>query len=196
MSMWQRATGPFGDVTGEALSYLDNTFQAQTSSLTGVFAELVFKAQNEVRTHRAFKFAVAAGRKLRYAGRTNEVRQLFDIGEMQQATEIQQSLLVAMPEYRTLYNDNMAEGYADGFSIYDHFRGSAHMLTDFNFRAATNGLSNKYDEDGIWNFTTPVHAVGMLSKADQVDTMGIWARMHRLDWDESDPCSEMNSACG
>lgn len=195
MSMWQRTSSPFGEVAGDAFNYLENSFKTSLSTVGGEFASMLSTARESVLNHRAFRSAVAAGRRLRYAGTTNEVRELFTVGEMQNAPQIMEGLLVAMPEYRNLYNNRCAAGFEDGFSQVDHFRGSAYMKTDHNYRMVTCGLSTEYDETHIWDFTTPIEYDGDLKKADQIDVLKVWNRARKMDWEDEDVFSTYNAAC-
>lgn len=195
MSMWQRTSSPFGEVAGEAFNYLEQSFNNSLSTVSGEFASMLNSARESVVNHKAYRTAVAAGRRLRYGGTTNEVRELFSVGEMQNAPQIMQGVLAAMPEYRELYNNHQAAGFENGFSQHDHFRGSAFMLTDHNYRMVTNGLSTDYDDERIWNFTTPVEFDGDYNKADQIDILKVWKRSRKMDWEDEDPFSEMNAAC-
>lgn len=195
MSMWQRTSSPFGEVAGEAFNYLEQSFNNSLSTVSGEFASMLNNARESVVNHKAYRSAVAAGRRLRYGGTTNEVRELFTVGEMQNAPQVMQGGLTAMPEYRELFNNRQAAGFEDGFSQHDHFRGSAYMLTDNNYRMVTNGLSTSYDEERVWGFTTPIEYDGDYNKADQIDIMKVWTRSRKMDWEDEDPFSSMNAAC-
>ncbi len=195
MSMWQQTQTSFGEVAGSAFNFLEESFNKSISTVSGEFADMLTNVRQSVVSHRAFRSAVAAGRRLRYGGTTDEVRELFTVGEMQNAPIVMEPGLVAMPEYRELYNENRAAGFENGFSQNDNFRGSAYMLTDHNYRMVTNGLSTQYDEERIWSFTTPHIHDGDYNKADQIDFMKVWARARKLDWEDEDPYSQMNAGC-
>lgn len=193
MSMWFRNASPFGEVTGEAALSLESTYSLD--SLSGAFKDMATSCVKVVKDNRMYRAAVAAGRRFRYGGTTDEVRQMFSVGELQQATSANQPYLVAEPTYRKKYNHNMAAGFEDGFAQHDCFRGSAIGLTDGNFRQVINGLSNSYTPEKVWTFTTPIDAP-VLNKADQLDTMGNWRTALAVDWEDEDPYSQYNSACG
>ncbi|MCT7476120.1 hypothetical protein N5V81_14140 [Escherichia coli] len=96
------------------------------------------------------------------------VRQIEELGEFQFANALQ-PFLVAMPEYRKLYNDGMATGYENGFSRLDVFKGNAYMRTDDHFREATSGISTKYDEGRFGNGLPAEDRCSTTESVDKVD---------------------------
>ncbi len=157
--------------------------------------ESVKRKCNELISLERFREMYAAARKVQHSDATDVVRQLEKIGHFQFANATLQPLLMALPEYRQLYNNNMATGYENGYSKIDNFRGSAYMHTDDNFREVTSGMSNEYDEDRIWNWVSNEDRSNKLTRVQQVDMQINWARMRSFDWEDEDPCSELGASC-
>lgn len=192
--MWDITATPFAAAVGETADFFQTRYAA--TNFTGYVAEMTQDIANEVRASRIYRTAVAAGRRLRYGRDADEIRQLFSMGEFQQAPPSAQPYLVAMPEYRKQYNEKMAAGYEDGYSKHDIFRGVGYMYTDPNFRMVTSGLSTEYDEEIIHVYSTPIELEDTLSVYDKIDMLGNWKRKRAFNWEEEDPGSEYNASVG
>lgn len=195
MAMWDQAASPFGQVTGKTLDFFEQSFNNVTMSLQGEFAKMVADTTRAIEDTAVYRSATAAMRRLRYIGTSDEVRELFDIGEFQNAPEKMEGLLTALPEYRELYNNNLAAGFEDGFSKSDGHRGSAIGLTDYHFRQVIDGMASEYSDHVSWTFN---NAVGdaTISKPDQIDVQKSWDTMRKLDWEDEDPLSSYNASVG
>jgi len=169
----------------------------QTFDLTSLAPDLLGRVQQhreQIVSLDMFRKTDAAARKLLHGANDNIIRIIEDIGQFQHASETMQGYLVAMPEYRNLYNQNMAAGYENGYSKVDKYRGSAYMHTDANYRDITSGMSTEYDEK-IWNWVTDEARVNRPDIFDKQIIQMNWRTMRDFDWEDADPCSQLNASC-
>lgn len=194
MSMWLQGATPW--TIQRAGSEAFQMFQSQLMGLDLApdMRGLIDKSVKELKGLEIVRRASAAIRKLRYSDQSTGVFQLLDIGQFQHANETMQGLLVAMPEYRNLYNQRLAAGFEDGFSQHDVFRGNAYLHTDTNYRAVTDGMVNEYDSH-IWTWADDPARIAELSVFDRIDMMSNWDRMREMDWEDEDPLSQHNASC-
>lgn len=193
MSMWDQPASAFTKVTGEAANFLNSTFNID--NIASDFVGAVKQQLQKVANIEMFRITSAAARKMRYGSSADIIRQLDSIGEFQNAPPSMQPFLVAMPEYRTLYNNNMAAGFENGYSKHDSFRGTAYMHTDANYREATSAMVTEYHPTHIFNWVLPESREGVLTRVNKVDIQMCWSRARDLDWEDSDPYSEYNASC-
>lgn len=157
--------------------------------------ESVIKHKQELANLEIFRKTSAVVRKLRYSDGVDIIRQYELVGEFQHANDIMQPFLVAMPEYRKLYNENMAAGFENGFSKHDLFRGNAYMHSDDNYREMTSDMSTEYDENNIWHWSSNEDRQKHLNNYEKVDLQICRARVRLMDWEDEDPFSELNASC-
>ena len=193
MSMWDQPGTAFTKITGDAANFLNSTFDI--NSFASDFVDKVKQQVQKVASIDLFRLTSAAARNMRFASGADIVRQLEQLGEFQMAPPVMQPFLVAMPEYRTLYNNNMAAGFENGFAKHDQFRGNAYMHTDANYREATDGMVTEYHPTHLFNWVLPEEREGVLSRINKVDLQICWSRARDLDWEDSDPYSEYNASC-
>jgi len=174
-----------------------DTFKEQFT-LDGIASDMldsVKKHTSELISLERWRETFSAARKLRYNDVTDVVRQLDELGDFQFANEALQPFLVAMPEYRKLYNEKMATGYENGYSQIDAFRGNAYMHTDDNYREVTSGMSTQYDDEKIWIWASNENRANRLTSIQKVEMQINWTRMRDFDWEDGDPCSELGATC-
>ncbi len=193
MSMWRQPLSPFQAVTGAAADFVTNSFNI--NNFSEGFRNVVATHVKAFTDMNAYRKTMAAARKLRYNDTSDMIRQLEALGAFQNANPRLQPFMVAMPEYRTLYNKNLAAGYENGFAKHDSFRGTAYMHSDAAYCAATDGLVSDYESTHIFNWVIPDDGNGQLSAIDKVDIQINWTRMRDMDWEDGDPCSELNATC-
>lgn len=193
--MWRNLTTAFTkqEAGGETFDYFRDKFDI--NRVAPDMLESVMEHRRELISLDIFRRSQAAVRKLRNSDATETIRLLTDLGEFQHANSLLQPYLVAMPEYRQLYNETMATGYESGFSKTDLFRGNAYMHTDDNYREATNGMSTEYEEGVIWHWATNEDRQHRLTNIERVEIQLNWSRMRDFDWEDGDPCSELNASC-
>jgi hypothetical protein len=194
MGMWEQVATPWTkQETGSGLrDYFANNFD-----LSKIATDLVGRVkehQQQLISLDAYRKTQAVARKIMYSDGVDCIRQLSKLGEFQFANQALQPFLVAMPEYRTLYNQNLAAGFENGFSKHDAFRGTAYMHTDDNYREATSGLSNQYDENHIWNWVSNEDRAKRLNNIEKVEIQINWGRAADFDWEDADPFSEYNAS--
>lgn len=187
MSMWELASTAYKEVSGEARSYFDRRFDV--GSLTGSFRNVVNTTMERLTKTKAYTKTLHTARRMRYSDGSNEIRQYRTLEEIQFANTTMERFIVAMPEYRNKYNRGFAAGYEDGFSNHDKFRGNAYANTDENFRVITSGLATPYDEKYI-NTWDIAESDNHITNIDRIDVHSVWSRMHDMDWEDSDPCSQ------
>lgn len=195
MGMWNNFTNAFTqqEAGGETFNFFQQQFDI--SRIAPDMLDRVKEHKKELMSLEMFRKTSAAVRKLRYSDGTDCVRQLSELGEFQHANSLLQPFLVAMPEYRKLYNENLATGYETGFSQHDSFRGNAYMHTDDNYREMTSDFSTEYDENRIWHWVSNEDRQHRLNNIERVDLTINRVRMRDFDWEDGDPCSELNASC-
>jgi hypothetical protein len=195
MGMWNNLTTAFTkqQAGGGTFDFFQQSFDI--SRVAPDMLDRVMEHKKELMSLDVFRRTSAAMRKLQNTDGTEVIRQLTDIGEFQHANSLLQPFLVAMPEYRKLYNAHLATGYETGFSQDDVFRGNAYMHTDDNYREMTSDISTEYDEDKIWHWVSNEDRQHRLTTIERVDLGINRARMREFDWEDGDPCSEMNASC-
>lgn len=195
MGMWNNLSNAYTkqEEGSGMFDYFKQTFDFQR--IAPDMIERVKEHKRELLSLDMFRKTSAAVRKLRYNDGTECIRQLTDIGEFQHANSLLQPFLVATPEYRKLYNENLATGYETGFSQYDRFRGNAFMHTDDNYREMTSDFATEYDEDRIWHWVSNEERQHRLNNIERVELAINRVRMCDMDWEDGDPCSELNASC-
>lgn len=194
MGMWNAVATPWTvqSVGSEVYNYFSD--QLSGLNLASDVRAALDRAREEVKGIDLVRRTSAAMRKLRYLDGTNEVLQLHEIGQFQHANNVMQSLLVAMPEYRALYNQKLAAGFETGYSTADMFRGTAIQRTDENYRQVTDGMLTAYDEH-IWTWVDRGDRANRLDIFGKIDMLSNWDRMREMDWEDEDPLSEFNASC-
>jgi len=194
MGMWNAVATPWTvqSVGSEVYNYFSD--QLSGLNLASDVRAALDRAREEVKGIDLVRRTSAAMRKLRYLDGTNEVLQLHEIGQFQHANSVMQSLLVAMPEYRALYNQKLAAGFETGYSTADMFRGTAIQRTDENYRQVTDGMLTAYDEH-IWTWVDRGDRANRLDIFGKIDMLSNWDRMREMDWEDEDPLSEFNASC-
>ncbi len=195
MGMWNNLTTAFTkqESGGGAFDFFQQAFDI--SRVAPDMLDRVMEHKRELMSLDMFRKTSAAARKLQHTDGTEVIRQLTELGEFQHANSILQPFLVAMPEYRKLYNEHLATGYETGFSQIDAFRGNAYMHTDDNYREMTSDFSTEYDEDKIWHWVSNEDRQHRLTTIERVDLAINRVRMREMDWEDGDPCSELNASC-
>lgn len=123
---------------------------AERPGLSERFRERVRGIHDEIRDSHAYRYAVAASRKLRNVGREDRIEQLFDIGSLQHARKKMRAVIMADRVVRRARSRRMIEGFMDDFQWRDT------MLNDHSellFRQLNNGLVQE-DDDGRLYATT------------------------------------------
>lgn len=194
MGMWNAVATPWTVQSVGSAVYNYFSDQLAGLNLASDVRSALDRAREEVKGIELVRRTSAAARKLRYMDGTNEVLQLYEIGQFQHANNIMQSLLVAMPEYRALYNQKLAAGFETGYSTADMFRGTAIQRTDENYRQVTDGMLTAYD-DHIWTWVDRGDRANRLDIFGKIDMLSNWDRMREMDWEDEDPLSEFNASC-
>lgn len=194
MGMWDQAYTAWTQQTtgGGLFDALASTFDV--SKLAPDLLSRVQEHQKQLISLDMFRRTTAAARKLLYHDGTDCIRLLTDLGEFQNSNSLLQPYLVAMPEYRKPYNEFMAAGFENGFSKQDGFRGTGYMHTDANYRDITSGISTSYDEDKIWQWVTSDERTHKPDRIEKQMVQMMWGYMRDMDWEDGEPCSELNAS--
>lgn len=196
MGMWNQALSPWHQQTegGGFFDIIKDTFDL--SKLSPGLLERVTEHDNELVSLDTFRKTNAAARKVLYDGLDDVIRILDNLGEFQFASESVQGYLVAMPEYRNLYNQNMAAGFENGFAKVDPYRGNAYMHTDTNYREITSDLQTEYDEERIWHWAGDEARTKRPTMVEKHIVVNMnWAKMRDMDWEDDDPLSQLGASC-
>ncbi|QXO09461.1 hypothetical protein pEaSNUABM11_00037 [Erwinia phage pEa_SNUABM_11] len=196
MGMWNQALSPWHQQSsgGGLFDVFKETFDI-TKLAPGLF-ERVNEHNQELQSLELFRKTNATARKVMHDGLDDVIRILDTLGEFQFAPDSMQGFLVAMPEYRNLYNQNMAAGFENGFAQVDPYRGNGYMHTDTNYREITSGLQTEYDERHVWNWAADE---ARTTRPDLVEKHIVvnmnWAKMRDMDWEDDDPLSQLGASC-
>lgn len=85
--------------------------EGRRSRYTEKFRECVESTYNTVRNSRLFRATLASVRRLKNAGRPDAVRQLINVGDIQNVAPTMQRLIMANPLLRRMVRNRQLEGY-------------------------------------------------------------------------------------
>lgn len=193
MGMWNMTTSAWSkpDSRSDGMQVFAERFS--TTTFAPDVMEQVRKHQMEVSKLEAYRRANAAKSRIETEGSVSGIVTLNDIAKMQNAPEILQPYLVAMPDYRERYNKNQAAGFERGFAINDGFRGNAFKHTDSNYREVTSTMVTEH-EDKVWTWVTPDDRFNALDGIARTAILATWKNMEEMDWSEDDMLSQTGSS--
>lgn len=194
MGMWKMASSAWSKPDGrsDGIALLTESFNKATFA-PDIIAE-VKRQELEILKLETYRRANAAKNRLDKETDTLAIVGLNELAEFQNAPDVMQGYLVAQPQYRELYNKNMAAGFERGFSQRDIFRGNAYMHTDTNYREVTNGVVTK-DEEHVWTWVTPDDKTVTLDNIGRAAILYSWDKMSEMEWsDDDDMLSQMGAS--
>lgn len=144
----------------------------------------------------ALRTLKALGRGIANAFQTNGVNELYDIGQMQHASLVMQRWIMACPEVRTMYHQNLIDGYSDTYE--DRAPGNV-GIDHYEYRQVTNGITMSHDNEEEytrWRWTeVPLHHDDELTFDEQMSIIYTWDRARAaLQIGKEDPTSKWNQS--
>ncbi len=135
------------------------------------------------------------GKKVESMWKTDDIRPLTMIQDIQNATMLMQRWIMACPEVRTLYHNQGCEGYTGSYVDVDPgLVGDQH----YDYRRAMDGLV-VFDDQGDWSATTYFDELRDgdrdLLLDEQIDIQTTWEAMrYHVTRNKDDPTSMTGAA--
>ena len=178
-----------------------NTYVNQVGQAAGNIVQGVVDRFNEVRSNTHLMRVESLRNKLNTVWKTDGIRPLLTIADIQQAPIAMQRWVMAAPPIRQLYNRGGCSAYEDTYvDIRPGGVGSGH----YDYRRVMNGIVHQVeDEEGntdvvYTNYIEPLmHAEDVLTILEKSSIRATWNTIqnHLTDSDE-DPTSELNEKIG
>lgn len=146
----------------QKLQDLRNTFGDSLNEVAGGFMANAGQLFDKFYGSDAMRAARGALRKVKSLWDRDDIRELFNITELQQAKPVMQRWNMAEPTYRKLYHQQICDGYSGSYvDMEPGVVGEAH----YDYRRVTDGLMVDHeDEDGEgWMMT---HYIEDLKEGD------------------------------
>jgi hypothetical protein len=164
----------------QKLQHFTQTFGDTVGSVAGGFMSNAAELFDKFYGSEAVRLAKAAVRKVKSIWERDDIRELFGIGEIQQAKPIMQRWIMAEPTYRQMFHDQRCDGFSNSYvDMEPGVVGEAH----YDYRRVMDGLLVDDEEEG-WNMT---HYIEDLKEGDvdleldeQLTILSVWdvVRMH------------------
>lgn len=158
----------------QKLQNFTQTFGDTVGSVAGGFMSNAADLFDKFYGSEAVRLAKAAVRKVKSIWERDDIRELFGIGEIQQAKPIMQRWIMAEPTYRQMYHDQRCDGFSNSYvDMEPGVVGEAH----YDYRRVMDGLLVDDEEEG-WNMT---HYIEDLKEGDvdleldeQLTILSVW----------------------
>lgn len=125
---------------------------------------------------------------------TDRIRPLSEIGELQNPPQTMRHLMMACPEIRTLYHNQLIDGYQ---GLYVDKEPGCVGEDHYDYRRVTEGvwLEDSTGENFVYNHYFDCEEGDALSHADQVAVMMTWDQLKaKINEGRDDPTSRWNAA--
>lgn len=130
----------FGQKHPGTLAFLENQVSNFSQTLTDAGRNFFSNARDvfdRFNGEAAMRLARAAVRKASSLFQRDEIRSIWDMGQMQQAPLTMQRWIMANPVVRQMFQDQRCDGYADTYvDMFPGTIGESH----YDYRRAMNGL--------------------------------------------------------
>jgi hypothetical protein len=137
----------FGPKHPGTLAFLENQVSSFSQTLTDAGRSFFSNARDvfeQFNGEEAMRLARAAVRKANSLFQRDQIRSIWELGELQQAPLTMQRWIMANPEVRQMYQDQRCDGYVDTYiDVHPGTIGSTH----YDYRRAVNGMVMDDDED-------------------------------------------------
>lgn len=162
----------FTQTFGDAVSTMANGFMANAGEIFDKFYG-----------SEALRLAKAAVRKVKSIWDRDDIRELFGIGEIQQAKPVMQRWIMAEPTYRQMFHEQRCDGFSNSYvDMEPGAVGEAH----YDYRRVMDGLMvhDEENEECDWSMT---HYIEDLKEGDvdleldeQLTIISVWdvVKMH------------------
>jgi len=187
----------YGERHPGTIQFLENQVTNFSQSLNEAGKSFFSNARSvfeQFNSETAMRLARAAVRKASSLFQKDEIRDIWDLGELQQAPLRMQRFIMAEPTVRQMYIDQRCDGYAD---TYVDMQPGAIGTEHYDFRRATNGMVMD-DEENDWvcrQFHDDlVEGDRELDLEEKVDILNTWEAVRALmAAGREDPTSPFNS---
>lgn len=158
----------------QKLQNFTQTFGDAVGSVAGGFMSNATDLFDKFYGSEAVRLAKAAVRKVKSIWERDDIRELFGIGEIQQAKPIMQRWIMAEPTYRQMFHEQRCDGFSNSYvDMEPGAVGEAH----YDYRRVMDGLLVDDEEEG-WNMT---HYIEDLREGDvdleldeQLTILSVW----------------------
>lgn len=158
----------------QKLQNFTQTFGDAVSNVAGGFMSNASELFDKFYGSEAVRLAKAAVRKVKSIWDRDDIRELFGIGEIQQAKLIMQRWIMAEPTYRHMYHEQRCDGFSNSYvDLEPGAVGDAH----YDYRRVMDGLLVDDEEEG-WSMT---HYIEDLREGDvdleldeQLTILSVW----------------------
>lgn len=158
----------------QKLQNFTQTFGDAVGSVAGGFMSNATDLFDKFYGSEAVRLAKAAVRKVKSIWERDDIRELFGIGEIQQAKPIMQRWIMAEPTYRQMFHDQRCDGFSNSYvDMEPGVVGEAH----YDYRRVMDGLLVDDEEEG-WSMT---HYIEDLREGDvdleldeQLTILSVW----------------------
>jgi len=188
-----------GIPTPSAIEYIQNEFNKGSQVLQNLSSTIWEGAQNMYNSYiseAALQKAKGAFRKLQHVWDMDIITDMMRIDQFQQAKPIMQRWIMAEPTTRSLYHNNLLDGYSDRYVDYSPGQvGEEH----YDYRRVMDGIVVLNEDDNQpWVATTFMDELlpddGDLSLEEQSGILETWKHLvYHIRQKDEDPTSPFNS---
>lgn len=129
------------------ISYLENQFSRFSNTLTDAGRSFISGAQNlfeQFHGSEAMRLARAATRKAGSLFQADEIRSIWDLGQLQHAPLSMQRFIMAEPTVRAMFHDQRCDGYSDTYvDMQPGVIGAEH----YDYRRVMTGIVQEVTDD-------------------------------------------------
>ena len=174
--------------------YLDDVFSDRGASrFSERFLTRAKELYQRVTDSRLYRETLGSARRLRNLGSPDCVRQLLTLDELQCASPTNQRLIMANPNIRSRFRNDMLEGYLD---TYEETQPNAFKHTHRTYRQVMDGVVHtENDKCYAYTYHLDRETRDEFSSQDKADARITWAAAESALWAKlEDPTSQYNAA--
>lgn len=173
----------FGQKHPGTLAFLENQVSSFSQTLNDAGRSFFSNARDvfeQFNGETAMRLARAAVRKAGSLFQRDEIRSIWDLGQLQQAPLVMQRWIMANPVVRQTFQDQRCDGYADTYA--DMYPGAL-AENHYDYRRAMNGVLVD-DEENDWSckifLDELVEGDRELDLEEKTDIQSTWAAVEAL----------------
>jgi len=152
------------------MNYLENQFSNFSSTLTDAGRSFFSNAKSTFESLTNSDAMRAARNALRKAGglfQRDEIRSIWDLADFQTAKPVMQRYIMAIPEVRSLWQQQRIDGYSDTYvDLYPGAIGENH----YDFRRMTTGIVQELPDDDEAEYVIREHLDDLVEDDRELDT--------------------------
>lgn len=172
----------FGNGNRSGIEYVTQLNEAFMNNVAAPVLDMYHGIMNHsmFQTYRedAMRQLKALGQNIASAFQTNGVNELYDVGQIQHASEVMQRWIMANPEVRELYHQNRIDGYSDS---YVDRAPNVSGIDHYEYRRVTSGITMQHpgsEEYERYNWTEVLlHHDDELTFDEQISILYTWNRV-------------------